>query len=260
VAKSLKTHGFNAAPIHGDLEQSQRMRTLDAFRDGTLQLLVASDVAARGLDIPAVSHVFNYDLPSHAEDYVHRIGRTGRAGRLGTAISIGTPADGKYLGAIESLVKMKIPRAETPEGFALSEAAHREPKKYDDDKGGRSGRSRSARGGRDRDRTRDEKRAPRPEREKPAEKASVEEVIVEADESLIVEVPEAKREPSRRDDRREERRDDRRDRGGRYRDSGPAVVGMGDHVPDFLMRSFRPSTKPVAEAPETTEVEETSES
>ncbi len=77
LAKSLKSHGFDAAPIHGDLDQSTRTRTLDGFRDGSLRFLVASDVAARGLDIPAVSHVFNFDVPSHAEDYVHRIGRTG---------------------------------------------------------------------------------------------------------------------------------------------------------------------------------------
>src|SRR5690606_39582726 len=75
VAKSLKTHGFDAAPIHGDLDQSLRMKTLSDFRNGDLKLLVASDVAARGLDIPAVSHVFNYDVPHHADDYVHRIGR-----------------------------------------------------------------------------------------------------------------------------------------------------------------------------------------
>ena len=97
VAKSLKSHGFNAAPIHGDLEQSQRTKTLDAFRDGSLHILVASDVAARGLDIPAVSHVFNFDVPSHPEDYVHRIGRTGRAGRMGKAFTIAVPSDGKYL-------------------------------------------------------------------------------------------------------------------------------------------------------------------
>ncbi|SOC19844.1 superfamily II DNA/RNA helicase [Rhodobacter sp. JA431] len=258
VAKSLKTHGFNAAPIHGDLDQSQRMRTLDAFRDGGLQLLVASDVAARGLDIPAVSHVFNYDLPSHAEDYVHRIGRTGRAGRKGTAMSIGTPGDAKYLAAIEALVKMEIPRAEAPEGFALSEAAHREPKKYDDDKGGRGSRSRGGRGGRGRDR--DDKRSARPEKDRPEKETVVEAKAapqVEVEEDLIVEVPEAKRPEPRRDDRRDNRR---------YRDNGPAVVGMGDHVPDFLLRSFRPNTKQTASADkasnETTapEVEEASES
>ncbi|MDF3605980.1 DEAD/DEAH box helicase [Paracoccus sp. DMF-8] len=91
VAKSLKAHGYDASPIHGDLDQRHRMATLDGFREGSLRFLIASDVAARGLDIPAVSHVFNFDLPSHAEDYVHRIGRTGRAGRQGTAISISTP-------------------------------------------------------------------------------------------------------------------------------------------------------------------------
>lgn len=253
VAKSLKTHGLNAAPIHGDLEQSLRTRTLDAFRDGSLQLLIASDVAARGLDIPAVSHVFNYDLPSHAEDYVHRIGRTGRAGRSGTAISIGTPADAKYLSQIEALVKREIPRADPPEGFSLSEAAHREPKTYDDDKGprSRSGSSRT-RGGRDRDRDgkrddkreerRDDKRPPREERfEKPAELAD------------LVEVPETaaapRRDDARRDDLRrdEPRRDDQRRDRYRNRDNGPSVMGMGEHVPDFILRSFR-TTKPVTES------------
>jgi superfamily II DNA/RNA helicase len=95
VAKSLAKHGVDALPIHGDLDQATRMRTLASFRDGGLKILVASDVAARGLDVPAVSHVFNYDVPFHAEDYVHRIGRTGRAGRLGEAFMIVTPADGK---------------------------------------------------------------------------------------------------------------------------------------------------------------------
>src|SRR3954470_11611415 len=97
VAKSLKVHGFDAAPIHGDLDQSQRMRTLEAFRSGELRFLVASDVAARGLDIPDVSHVFNYDVPHHAEDYVHRIGRTGRAGKTGQTFLILGPNDAKNL-------------------------------------------------------------------------------------------------------------------------------------------------------------------
>jgi superfamily II DNA/RNA helicase len=105
VAKSLQTHGFDAAPIHGDLDQSLRMKTLADFRSGALKLLVASDVAARGLDIPAVSHVFNYDVPHHADDYVHRIGRTGRAGRLGEAFMIVTPADDKSLDKVLKLIK-----------------------------------------------------------------------------------------------------------------------------------------------------------
>ncbi|WP_269513792.1 DEAD/DEAH box helicase [Brevundimonas subvibrioides] len=106
VAKSLKQHGFDAAPIHGDLDQSLRTRTLADFRSGALKILVASDVAARGLDIPDVSHVFNYDVSHHADDYVHRIGRTGRAGKLGQAFMIVTPADDKSLDKVMKLIKM----------------------------------------------------------------------------------------------------------------------------------------------------------
>ncbi|WP_417230210.1 DEAD/DEAH box helicase [Brevundimonas sp.] len=106
VAKSLKQHGFDAAPIHGDLDQSLRTRTLAAFRSGELKLLVASDVAARGLDIPDVSHVFNYDVSHHADDYVHRIGRTGRAGKKGQTFMIVTPGDDKSLDKVLKLIKM----------------------------------------------------------------------------------------------------------------------------------------------------------
>ena len=97
VAKSLVKHGFDAAPIHGDLDQSLRTKTLDRFRANELKILVASDVAARGLDVPAVSHVFNFDVPIHADDYVHRIGRTGRAGRSGAAFMLASSRDGKYI-------------------------------------------------------------------------------------------------------------------------------------------------------------------
>ena len=103
VAKSLQKHGFSAAALHGDLDQSVRTRTLDSFRSGDIQLLVASDVAARGLDIPSVSHIFNFDVPFHPDDYVHRIGRTGRAGREGHALMLATPRDAKLVDAIESL-------------------------------------------------------------------------------------------------------------------------------------------------------------
>jgi superfamily II DNA/RNA helicase len=106
VAKSLKQHGFDASPIHGDLDQSLRTKTLAAFRSGELKLLVASDVAARGLDIPDVSHVFNYDVSHHADDYVHRIGRTGRAGKLGQTFMIVTPGDDKSLDKVLKLIKM----------------------------------------------------------------------------------------------------------------------------------------------------------
>ena len=104
VAKSLKSHGVDAAAIHGDLDQSVRTRTLEGFRKGDLHILVASDVAARGLDIPDVSHVFNYDVPHHADDYVHRIGRTGRAGRSGDTFMLVTPADGRNLDKVLKLI------------------------------------------------------------------------------------------------------------------------------------------------------------
>ncbi|HEV7959863.1 MAG TPA: DEAD/DEAH box helicase [Rhizomicrobium sp.] len=110
VAKSLTKHGFDAAPIHGDLDQSVRTRTLDKFRAGELKILVASDVAARGLDVPSVSHIFNFDVPIHADDYVHRIGRTGRAGRSGNALMLATPRDAKYVDVIEKLIGNKLSR------------------------------------------------------------------------------------------------------------------------------------------------------
>ncbi|KAB2873951.1 MAG: DEAD/DEAH box helicase, partial [Pseudorhodoplanes sp.] len=102
--RSLVSHGFNAVALHGDMEQPARMAALDKFRKGEAALLIASDVAARGLDIPDVSHVLNFDVPHHPEDYVHRIGRTGRAGRKGTAITIVAPADQKSVAAIEKLM------------------------------------------------------------------------------------------------------------------------------------------------------------
>ena len=107
--RSLLRHKFNAVALHGDMDQSARTAALEQFRKGEVTVLVASDVAARGLDIPEVSHVFNFDVPHHPDDYVHRIGRTGRAGRSGTAITIVAPIDGKAVGAIERLIGETIP-------------------------------------------------------------------------------------------------------------------------------------------------------
>src|SRR5947209_8749962 len=112
--RSLVRHGFNAAALHGDLDQAARTAALDQFRRGEVKLLIASDVAARGLDIPDVSHVFNFDVPHHADDYVHRIGRTGRAGRSGTAITVVAPADQKSGAAIEKLIGQNIPWMSEP--------------------------------------------------------------------------------------------------------------------------------------------------
>jgi superfamily II DNA/RNA helicase len=275
VAKSLKSHGFDAAPIHGDLDQSMRTRTLEQFRDGKLQLLIASDVAARGLDVPSVSHVFNFDMPSHPEDYVHRIGRTGRAGRLGKAYSICVPSDAKYLAAIESLVKQEIPRGEVPEG-ALEGLSDRPDHPRDETRGPRS-RSRNtdkrdrpvkphtevaslepvpvqpvievsiaaepaqprAERSRERgeDRRRDDRRREdrarddRPREDRPHEDRPRDDRP--RDDRARDERP---RDDRSRDDRRDPRREDRRERGPR--EDHQRVIGMGDHVPDFILRSF----------------------
>jgi len=148
VAKSLAKHGFDAAPIHGDLDQSLRTKTLDKFRAGELKILVASDVAARGLDVPAVSHVFNFDVPIHADDYVHRIGRTGRAGRSGAAYMLASHRDGKYIEAIEKITGQKLARREMMDIEVREETRPRR----DNDRNGRGGK-----GGRGRDRGRDGK-------------------------------------------------------------------------------------------------------
>jgi superfamily II DNA/RNA helicase len=152
--KSLQKHGFSVGALHGDMDQSARTAALDQFRKGEIPLLVASDVAARGLDIPAVSHVFNFDVPHHADDYVHRIGRTGRAGRAGTAISIVTPLDQKSMGAIEKLIGQSIPFAEGGLETPLPERTVSRERKERPKEGGREGGREGSRGG-DRKRRRD---------------------------------------------------------------------------------------------------------
>jgi len=148
VAKSLAKHGFDASPIHGDLDQSLRTKTLDRFRANELKILVASDVAARGLDVPSVSHVFNFDVPIHADDYVHRIGRTGRAGRSGQAFMLASSRDGKYVEMIEKLTGNKLARR-----AMLDIEVRDEPRRHGGDRHGGRDRDRKGRqGGKHRDR------------------------------------------------------------------------------------------------------------
>ncbi len=118
--KSLVRHGLDAAALHGDMPQPKRTETLDRFRQGEIRLLVASDVAARGLDIKGMSHVFCFDVPIHAEDYVHRIGRTGRAGLSGRSFMLAAPEDGKFVAAIVKLIGREIPPVEVA-GIAPAE-------------------------------------------------------------------------------------------------------------------------------------------
>jgi superfamily II DNA/RNA helicase len=173
VHKSLQKHGFSVGALHGDMDQSARTAALDQFRKGEIPLLVASDVAARGLDIPAVSHVFNFDVPHHADDYVHRIGRTGRAGRAGTAISIVTSLDQKSMAAIEKLIGQNIPFAEGSSKTSLPEQAaprqHERPR--DSARDGESEGSRS--GGRKRRRDRGTGSKSRGRNPGPSEQSSI---------------------------------------------------------------------------------------
>ena len=185
--RSLRRHGFNAAALHGDMDQIQRMATLDSFRKGEVTLLVASDVAARGLDIVNMSHVFNFDVPIHAEDYIHRIGRTARAGRAGSAVTLATPAESKAVGAIQKLIgseiqRIEVPRMDPPRPVRREEKA---PSRREE-------RPRSPRNGRVSQRSGDDSAVrPAASRQRP-----------KPDKALPVE----------------------------------KVVGMGDHVPAFLLR------------------------
>jgi superfamily II DNA/RNA helicase len=140
VAASLTKHGHDAAPIHGDLPQSVRSDTLQRFRNGSLKLLVASDVAARGLDIPDVGHVFNFGPPPKDEDYIHRIGRTGRAGRSGESFTLVSPADEKSWGFVLKMIKQDV-KDFMPDGL-LDELANLPPEEKRDRPGGRGGRDR----------------------------------------------------------------------------------------------------------------------
>ena len=145
--RSLQRHGFNVGALHGDMDQHQRTATLDAFRAGTIAFLAASDVAARGLDIPEVSHIFNYDVPIHPEDYVHRIGRTGRAGREGFAATLVTPKDFKAIKAIEKMLRQDIPWLDgAPELSEASEAANDQRSNGRHRRGGRSKRNKQFNG------------------------------------------------------------------------------------------------------------------
>ena len=142
--KSLQRHGFKSGEIHGDIDQASRIAELERFRDGSVNILVASDVAARGLDIKGVSHVFNFDAPWHPDDYVHRIGRTGRAGAKGVAYTFVAAEDAEAIDNIQKLIGTKIDYVETPVAAAPAPRTKEEPRKAD-----REERDNERSGGRD---------------------------------------------------------------------------------------------------------------
>jgi superfamily II DNA/RNA helicase len=140
--RSLLRHGFSVQALHGDMDQSARTAALEQFRKNEVTLLVASDVAARGLDILDVSHIYNFDVPMHPDDYVHRIGRTGRAGRSGTAITIVAGSnDAKAVAAIEKLIGQTIPFMDnipgTPAAAPPQTARHQHQHREQSHRGGR---------------------------------------------------------------------------------------------------------------------------
>ncbi|PRX10383.1 UNVERIFIED_ORG: superfamily II DNA/RNA helicase [Martelella mediterranea] len=203
LLRSLQRHEYACGALHGDMDQHSRTTILQNFRDGKLPLLVASDVAARGLDIPDVSHVFNYDVPIHAEDYVHRIGRTGRAGRKGKAFTIATSKDTKFVDAIEKLIDRKIEWLDgTPSSLGAEDSSEKpEPRAR---RSGKKQQAPSAATGKDEPKAapQQDNRAPRPKNTANGSKPA-------------------------NDDRRRSRRRDR--------DDEPTPVGFGDDIPAFML-------------------------
>ena len=231
VAKSLSSHGFNAAAMHGDMNQSHRTKTLAEFRAGEITILVCSDVAARGIDIQGLSHVFLFDMPTHAEDYVHRIGRTGRAGMLGRAFALATREDSKYIAGVESLIGRKIPRYDIPDvktGDVETE---------EDDGGRTRGR------GRGRGRGRDEKPAAKKPAAKKTEARKTEAKKPEVQESAAVkpdDINPDEAEPKARKPRSKgAAKAAPKARGGKGSRDDKPVVGLGDHVPAFMLREVK---------------------
>lgn len=221
--KSLTKHGFDAVALHGDMPQSKRNETLAKFKSAGAELLVCSDVAARGLDISNVSHVINFDVPVNAEDYIHRIGRTGRAGKEGHAYTLATPADGKLLAAIENLVSKQIPPLHLEELAELEVGME-----ADDDEGrGKGKRKRQAKSS---------GRKKSPKKDASQKKDDTKKAK-----------PDSK--PSKSKSRRDQQNDDRRgadDRARRTRrnphgiaemDHGDDVVAFGGFTPAFLQNA-----------------------
>ncbi len=212
LQRSLKKHGYNAQALHGDMSQPARTETMDAFKRDEITLLVCSDVAARGLDLSDLSHVFNFDVPARAEDYVHRIGRTARAGRKGHAFTLATGEDRKFIAAIEALIGQSIPR----------------PNLRDDKK----------------DVPREA--APAQPRETPRETPSAEPSPVEPPPAKSKDAEADGGEPAKGRSRGRKKSRSRepapQESGAGKRDTKPPdgpVVGMGDHVPAFLQRPVK---------------------
>lgn len=261
--KSLQQHEYSVGALHGDMDQRSRTTMLGKFRDGEIAIMVASDVAARGLDIPNVSHVFNYDVPIHAEDYVHRIGRTGRAGREGDAFTLVAPGDQRYVDAIEKLIDLKIewlgktPVAQDEEPAPRKRQSRRKkPATTEKAPAPTSEVSVEA----TEDTAASTRRTSRPGRRKPVEQVDADKPVAisemqpepEASEKKSAEPKEQPAEQTRQKTAGTRSRAKPAQK-SRPRDSGRTPEGMGDHVPAFMMRS----SKPTRAVKKTNEIEET---
>nr|WP_294514372.1 DEAD/DEAH box helicase [uncultured Rhodopila sp.] len=243
--KSLVKHHFDAGALHGDMAQTLRFATLEKFKANDLRLLVCSDVAARGLDIGGLSHVFNFDVPIHAEDYVHRIGRTGRAGLEGRAFTIASPEDRYAVEQIEKLIGHAIPpvivEALDPVDWAEKSGRGRRGRKPG------AAEPKKAAAAKPRE-TKEKVVRARPERARAEKPAAVKEPRVElpvaVERAAAYAEPRREREPRREEAPRGEYRGEyRREEPRRYRrddDLGPSVVGFGDDVPAFMFLRTRP--------------------
>ncbi|WOS64372.1 DEAD/DEAH box helicase [Sinorhizobium fredii] len=233
--RSLDRHGFSVGALHGDMDQRSRMAMLANFKDGNIQLLVASDVAARGLDIPDVSHVFNFDVPIHAEDYVHRIGRTGRAGRSGASFTIVTKRDMKFSDAIEKLIGQTVEwhngdLSQLPEPMESHDSRRergrdgRKDRKKDVERSGRARGDHKSDAARIDNVTEFEPVAERAEAVKPERSADNKQGHASRNDRL------GRAQNAANDDNR-----DRRHRNRRDHDDGPTPVGFGDEIPAFML-------------------------
>ncbi len=222
--RSLARHKFDAGALHGDMTQSIRFTTLEKFKAGELRLLVCSDVAARGLDIGGLSHVFNFDVPHHAEDYVHRIGRTGRAGLVGHAFTISMPDDRQAVEAIEKLIGHPIPPVvvEGLDPVAWSEDGRR---------GRRARPGEKRKGAKKSDRKSDKRKTDTIEKPVAAKKPKVEDR-----KPREASVPTVRRDDQAKPPPRIERPSHRRGE-----DLGPSVTGFGSDVPAFMLIRTRPA-------------------
>lgn len=250
--KSMMSHGYNAVALHGDMEQRDRMATLEMFKTDQAKYMVCSDVAARGLDIQGLSHVFNFDVPFNADDYVHRIGRTGRAGMRGKAFTLVTSREEKQLAAIHALIRKEIPEVDGM-GIDMGDAAPDEPVSANDDAAPEQEKKKPAARRRTAKKKEEaepaeakadnvvaddaaENAEPKPAAEKP-KRTRRKKTCAAEDKPVEAATPAATQLPNGDGDSNKAARPAARKGRGNQKKDGPQ--GMGDHMPAFMAKPLR---------------------